>query len=502
MRALAVRAALAAAFALFLAPAAHADSLVYMKGGDVFISHGDGSNPRQVTGGPNTWSWPTEDDGGNILVAGGAGGVNAGIEDSPGSEIYRMNQQGASLNAPQQTPGSMSSVGCITYPPVSLRVAPNGQHYAYHSWMCDRFDTFVGTVGGAGFTSDEYMQDFMFPYWYGNSGFLISRGGVQFDSCDTSTGLNCEWWTHDLGDAANNGWPWFSDDASSATGFDGIAISRDGTKFASIEDDGADWSGAAHNVDLRLWSASGPPTNANDGSATAPTLKCTITLPADPETTLWYYNAGPTFSPDGTRLALAEPDGVHIVSVSNLNNCASVTAPLVIPGATQPFWSAADESATAGYVAPPSVLPKPPVRDTTAPTIGALTIQPKRFAVASKATAVRARKRSPQGAMVRYTLSEPGRVTFTVQRATKGRKKGRRCVKPTKRLKHARPCARYLGAGTLIRSGQSGANQLGFSGRIGRRKLSPGSYRMVIRAVDAAGNRSKVKSVRFTIVRR
>jgi hypothetical protein len=502
MRALARRAAVIAAVALtpvLFASVAHADSLVYMNGGNVWISHGDGSNPRQVTGAANTWSWPTEDDSGNILVAGGQENINAGIEDTAGSEIYRLNQQGASLSAPQQTPGSMSSVACPTFPPVSLRVAPDGQHYAYHSFFCDRFDTFIGTVGGAGFTNSEYMQDFMFPYWVNNSSFLISRGGVQFDTCDTTNGFNCEWWTHDLGDQANNGWPWFSDDASSASGFDGIAISRDGTKFVSVEDDGADHGGAAQNVELRLWAAAGAPTNANGGSVSTPTLKCTLTLPDDADSTLWYYNAGPSFSPDGTRLAFAEPDGVHIANVSNLNTCSSVTAPLVIPGATQPFWSASDEAANAGYVAPPGPGPQPGP-DQTAPQIGALGISPKRFAVGKASTALSARKkrRTPQGAMVRYTLSEPASVTFAVERSVRGHKKGRACVKSVKRGK---ACVLWVGQATLVRAGISGANQLAFSGRLGRHKLSPGGYELVVRAIDPAGNRSAKKTVRFTIVR-
>ncbi len=501
-RAAVFAAALAVTPVLF-ASAAHADSLVYMNGGNVWISHGDGSNPRQITGAPNTWSWPTEDDNGVILVAGGQENINAGIEDTAGSEIHRMNQQGAELSAPQQTPGSMSSVGCLTYAPVSLRVAPDGQHYAYDTFFCDRFDTFVGTVGGAGFTDSEYMEDFQFPYWASNSTFLISRGGVQFDTCDTSTGNNCEWWTHDLGDPANNGWPWFSDDASSASGFDGIAISRDGTKFASVEEDGANYGGAAQNVVLGLWAASGPPTNANGGSASAPTLKCTLTLPADPDSTLWYYNAGPTFSPDGTRIAFAEPDGVHIASVSNLDSCPS-SAPLVIPGATQPFWSAATEAANAGYVAPsPGPQPGPqPAHDTTAPALGALGISPKRFVVGKASTALSAKKkRSHQGAMVRYTLSEPARVSFAVERSVKGHKKGRKCVKSGKRS-HGKACVLWVKQATLTRAGISGSNQLAFSGRLGHRKLSPGSYELVVRAVDAAGNKSKTKVVRFTIVRR
>jgi hypothetical protein len=516
MRVPPLRAALvAAAFALtpvLFASAAHADSLVYMNGGNVWISHGDGSSPRQVTGGPNTWSWPTEDDAGNILVAGGQGGVSAGIEDSPGSEIYRLNQQGASLATPQQTPGSMSSVGCVTYPPVSLRVAPDGRHYAYDSFFCDHFISFVGTVGGQGFTTDERMENFIFPYWVDNSDYVASSNQALFDSCDPGTGhYGCQWWVRDLGDpgGANYGYPWFADpDATAgpgnpdgwATGFDGVAVSRDHTKVATLEEDAGNWTdGAARKVVIRLWSGNGAPVSANDGSAPAPVAKCEIDLPGDPGVTAWYDNAGPTFSPDGTKLAFAAPDGVHIAGVSNLNSCSSIAAPLVIPGATQPFWSAADEAANAGYVAPPHPGPPTPGPDKTAPKIGALSISPKRFAASKKATALSARKKkhSPQGGMVRYTLSEPARVSFVVEQSIKGHKKGHAC----KRGGHGKACVLLVRKGTLTRTGVSGANQLAFSGRVGRRKLPAGTYKLVVRAVDAAGNRSGSKTVSFTIVR-
>jgi hypothetical protein len=284
------------------ASSAHADSLVYMKGGNVWISHGDGTSARQVTGGPNTWSWPTEDDTGHILVAGGAGGISAGMEDTPGSEIYRLDQHGASLAAPQQTPGSFSTVSCPTYPPVGLRVAPDGQHFAYHSWFCDHNIVELGTVGGNAFTSSDYIQDMVFPAWVNSSEYLVSRGGDPgFGTCDPpNSHYTCEWGGRTVGQDVNYWYPWFADTAGSATGFDGEAISRDGTKFAVVEDDGADWLGAAHNVEVRLFSApSGVPGPAAD-TTPAPTFKCQITLPADPSSTLWYYDAGPTFSPDGT----------------------------------------------------------------------------------------------------------------------------------------------------------------------------------------------------------
>jgi hypothetical protein len=509
-RALLVAASAAAFFSALFVPAAGADSLVYMKGGNVWISHGDGSNPRQVTGGPNTWSWPAEDDSGNILVAGGQEYVNAGVEDTAGSEIHRLNQQGASLATPQQTPGSMSTVGCVAFPPVGLRVAPDGNHYAYDEFFCGQFITEVGTVGGQGFTSSEYMSDFQFPYWVDNSDFVVSRGGIPLLDSDG------EWWVHDLGDQANYGFNWFGDPASYAefgnpdgwaTGFDGIAVSRDGSKVATVEEDAGNWTdGAARKVVIRLWSANEAPTPAHN-PVPDPVFKCELELPPDPGVTGWFYSAGPTFSPDGTRLAFAEPDGIHIANVSNLDSCASVTAPLVIADATQPFWSAADEAANAGYVPPAGGGAGgggggATAQDTAAPVIGALTMRPSRFAVARAATPMSAKKRrrSPQGSTVRYTLSEPATVTLTVEQSLKGHRKGRRCGKWRKR--HARAGKRGVKKGALTRSGQSGANQLGFSGRLGRKKLSPGSYSLVVRGTDAAGNRSRAETVRFTILRR
>ena len=510
-----LRATLGAAVVIVLgasvAPSASADSLVYMRGGEAWISHPDGSDAKQVTGQANNWSWPTEDDSGNILLAGGLGGIRAGVEDTPGSEIYRINQQGADLSSPQQTPGSESTVGCVTYAPRSLRVAPDGRHYAYDSFFCGQFITQIGAVGGAGFSGSEYMSSFVFPYWVDNSDFVVSRGGQPLVDSDG------EWWTHDLGDQADHGFNWFGDPASYAepgntngwaTGFDGIAVSRDQTKAATLEEDAANWpDGAARKVAIRLWSAAGAPTPAHSTVAT-PTFQCELDLPGDPGVTAWYDNAGPTFSPDGTRLAFAEPDGVHIANVSNLADCAGISAPLVIPGATQPFWSAANESPNAGYVPPTgnggsNGGTTTPGGDTTAPAIRAVTIRPRRFSVAGGPAKRRGHaRRAPSGATVTYTLSEPARVTFVVEALATGRKRGASCVKATARLRHARRCVRVLRQGTLTRNGNRGANRLSFSGRIGRHSLAPGRYRLDVTATDAAGNRSGTKAVSFTIVKR
>jgi hypothetical protein len=59
---------------------------------------------------------------------------------------------------------------------------------------------------------------------------------------------------------------------------------------------------------------------------------------------------------------------------------------------------------------------------------------------------------------------------------------------------------RFVKVGRLTQRGAQGANKLTFKGRIRHRKLHAGSYRAVLVATDAAGNRSKPRRLSFRIV--
>jgi hypothetical protein len=124
-----------------------------------------------------------------------------------------------------------------------------------------------------------------------------------------------------------------------------------------------------------------------------------------------------------------------------------------------------------------------PVADTQAPLVRGFRATPAVFTIARARTPVATR--SARGTRLRYTLSEPARVTVALKRAVK-------------RAGHIR----YRSVGSLRRSGARGANAIRFSGRLGRRALRPGLYRAVIRATDAAGNRSAAKSIRLRITAR
>jgi hypothetical protein len=81
---------------------------------------------------------------------------------------------------------------------------------------------------------------------------------------------------------------------------------------------------------------------------------------------------------------------------------------------------------------------------------------------------------------VSFTLSIPASVTFKVEKVLAGRRVKGRCVAPTRRNRRHRHCVRVRALrGTITHSGAAGSNHFIFSGKLGRHKLGPGSYRLV-----------------------
>ncbi len=81
-----------------------------------------------------------------------------------------------------------------------------------------------------------------------------------------------------------------------------------------------------------------------------------------------------------------------------------------------------------------------------------------------------------------------------------GRRDGKRCVKATKANRTKRSCTRYERRGTVTVAGRSGANRVSFRGKVGRRTLKPGRYRVQVSAA-ANGDRSRTATTTFTIAR-
>lgn len=144
------------------------------------------------------------------------------------------------------------------------------------------------------------------------------------------------------------------------------------------------------------------------------------------------------------------------------------------------------------------------VRDTVRPVVRRFRVSNRVFAPVAVAlprgdargSAVR------RGTSFRFRLSEAARVAITIQRRAAGKRRGGRCVKPTRRLRNRRNCIRYVKRGRALRfAGKAGANRRFFSGRFGRRALRPGRYRARLIATDAARNRSRPKTAAFRVRR-
>ena len=140
--------------------------------------------------------------------------------------------------------------------------------------------------------------------------------------------------------------------------------------------------------------------------------------------------------------------------------------------------------------------------DTAAPSFASASLKPKRFRVDRQGAAETPVAAARKGTRIRYSLSEAARVVFTVQRARPGRRVGKKCRKPSGANRARKRCTRYTRAGRFAHASTAGANEKRFSGRIGKRALKRGRYRMRLVATDAAGNRSKPRTLKFRVVRR
>ena len=84
---------------------------------------------------------------------------------------------------------------------------------------------------------------------------------------------------------------------------------------------------------------------------------------------------------------------------------------------------------------------------------------------------------------------------------SKGRKVGKKCVKPKRANRKRRRCVRLIRKGTFRRSAPAGRSKVAFSGRIGRKALKRRRYVLRATPTDAAGNIGKAHSLSIRIVR-
>ena len=334
------------------APAASADSIAYIKDGDVWLSTGDGSRQFRVTDTGRYADVSQADDGTMIALT--------------GVRLHRLDRRGNVL-ADFDTPVSDTrpAPAKTFYGPFDPAISPDGTKVAYTYYYMTQSQSptcfppeCVTTIneGGTGYSWADRQTGWDDPALGKHSGWR-NPAWVDEDTVmisDPTHALN-----HDVildtlsdGDSGNLVHGWFSDMVEGNPHMSGGDISRDRTKLAFATGSG--------DSTLSVYSVSQFPTVFRDGDAPASTRP----------TVCYRYSGGegsystPTFAPDGSRLAWSEDSGIKVVSVPSFaGGCttagATPTAPLVIPGGRNPDWGPADvpsgRAATGGALAAKAV---------------------------------------------------------------------------------------------------------------------------------------------------
>jgi hypothetical protein len=106
------------------------------------------------------------------------------------------------------------------------------------------------------------------------------------------------------------------------------------------------------------------------------------------------------------------------------------------------------------------------------------------------------------GVALAFTLSENATVTCRFDHVLRGGRRGKRCVKITRRNRRHRPCTRYLPvAGSVVLTAAEGKNSIHWDAKVGTRLLTFGAYRLRATPRDAAGNTGKTVLAAFRVLR-
>lgn len=189
--------------------------------------------------------------------------------------------------------------------------------------------------------------------------------------------------------------------------------------------------------------------------------------------------------------ALGSLDWVFGDGAASANGGAVATHKFAKPGVYEVTLTARDSGGCAteriylGQTAPCMGSPESvkTVKLDTPPWITSMSVSPKRVGSKSK---------------IKFKLTEKARVTFVVQRPVVGRMVGKSCRKQTSKNRKAKRCMRWLRASKAFRAnGKKGSNSVKFKGKVGRKALKRGRYRLVATAVDSAKGKSPQRTASF-----
>jgi hypothetical protein len=416
-----------------VAPAAQADSIAYVKDGNVWLSTSDGARQFQVTS-TGGYSDVSQADDGTMI------GLN-------GVRLHRLDRAGNVL-ADFDTPVSDTrpAPSKVFYGPFEPAISPDGSKVAYTYYYLTQSQSptcfppeCVTAIneGGTGYSLADRQTAWDVPGLGKHSGW---RHPAWVDNDTTMLANPTHLPNHDVildtlsdGTTGNLVHNWFSDAVEGNPHVSGGDVSRDKRKLA--------FQTGENDSTLTVYSVPAFPTTFRDGDADPSTRPSVCYRYSDPPGGKF---SQPTFSPDAGRVAWSVSDGIHIAAVPAFGGgCtldgATPAPPLAIAGGSEPDWGPADV---------------PPARANGEPRGTGGSGSPK-LAVTVKHTTLKAALR--KGLKLRVNVPSSGRLGATAKRSGKTIAKApTRSVKAGKRtltLKFTRAGRRALArrSGTKVK---------------------------------------------------
>ncbi len=355
-----------AAVAALLPAAAQADSITYLKAGDVWAAEPDGSGARQLTKGGGHVAQSQADDG--------------TVAAAKGDRIVVLDRAGTVLRAIDPPAAKDSRGTSLDGPVADVAISPDGTKIAYafrvldEAKDCMSYDPCVGGgyVDTSGAPGGHGTFTFEHPSW------VTNRRTLVFGPFDAATNL------HDLGRPGVT--HWFEDydvNPGYGAGLEDGEVTRKGDLLALIR-------GGTENRNVVIYRVTG---DVLSGTPGVPDDLC--------ETGYERGTNSPSFSPDGTGLAWGDSTGITVAhGLSPAGQCEQTTSKLVFPGASAPDWGPYPPAAPAP-APPPPAPPAPPPAPQPVPPLA----QPE----PRQAVTIAGRPRVKRGRVkVSVTLAQPG----------------------------------------------------------------------------------------------
>lgn len=295
--------------------AADGGSIVFIKGGNVWLTRPDGSGMRRVTADGNAdspYEYPTMSSAGVIAVM-------------KGDDIIRMKQSGAVLT--KMTPEDLfvPDYGTITISPIlDPEISPDGTKIAYSQVRLEHYgggdynynvaEAATSVTDATRFTEPTKVYLGHQPGWIGNARFTVNRDGDVH-----------------LADLGQDAKPWFtSDDIFDRGPLDPfIALNE-----PEVSPDRQRSLVGIQGTGIAMTSTTSDPASGAPDAPTAAPL-CFLTS-EDPDV----FPQDATFGPDSDSAVFSE--GGKLSVVRNLAACNETTTfDVLTTGATEPDWSPA-----------------------------------------------------------------------------------------------------------------------------------------------------------------